>query len=47
MTVAIVVVPLFIALCVVGYFLVGRYDKFLHRNKNNRRAARSRKRRGK
>ncbi len=45
MTVALVLVPMFVALCVAGYFLAGRYDKFLRRNKKDKRIAERRKRR--
>ncbi len=37
MTVALVLVPMLVALCVGGYFLVGKYERFLRRNKTNKR----------
>lgn len=47
MTIALVLVPLFAALCVGGYFLVYSYDKFLRRNKKDKRVEARKKRRGK
>ncbi len=45
--IAIVLVPLFCALCVAGYFLVGKYDKFVRKNKDNKRIATKRGRKNK
>ncbi len=37
MTVALVLLPLMCALCVAGYFAVGKLDKFIRENKRNKR----------
>ncbi len=44
---AIVLVPLFCVICVAGYFLVGKYDKFVRRNKQYRRGRKNNNRRTK
>ncbi len=37
MTIALVLLPLMCALCVAGYFVVGRFEKFVGENKRNKR----------
>lgn len=47
MTIALVLIPSIAILCVIGYFVVGSYDKFLHRNKKSKRTDTRKNRRGK
>ncbi len=37
MTIALVLLPLMCALCVAGYFAVGKLDKFIRANKRDKR----------
>ena len=47
MIIAAVLIPVICLLCVGGYFLVGRYSKFVNRTKQDKRNAAKSKRRDK
>ncbi len=38
MTIVLVLVPLMCALCVAGYFVIGKLDKFIRESKRDKRA---------